>query len=208
MIKLRVLLFAIAVLAMGGILASLNGCGGSSGETPPSTVVTEIQHVVVIFQENRTTDNLFQDRTDQQRRRHRPTRNRLQWQSDRLKEVACRGLNPDHGHVLLHAMCHLNSAGQCQMAGRSWFPSRAMRAPTALRPTFVRLCGPRECSTILCAGGAIHIRRPHVPDQPGAELSGTSVHHFRNIGSIGRKQPVCGRNHKPAEHQAQDATRP
>jgi hypothetical protein len=55
--KLRILVFAIVVLAMG-TLVSLNGCGGSGGSTPPPG---KIQHVVVIFQENRTPDNLFQD---------------------------------------------------------------------------------------------------------------------------------------------------
>jgi phospholipase C len=51
--KLRILVFAIVVLATGGILASLNGVGATSGSL--------IHHVVVIFQENRTPDNLFQD---------------------------------------------------------------------------------------------------------------------------------------------------
>ena len=55
MIKLRVLLFAIAVLAMGGILVSLNGCGSSSGGSPTPPSAGKIQHVVVIFQENRST---------------------------------------------------------------------------------------------------------------------------------------------------------
>jgi hypothetical protein len=59
--KLRILVFAIVVLAMG-TLASLNGCGGSGSSTPtPTPPPGKIQHVVVIFQENRTPDNLFQD---------------------------------------------------------------------------------------------------------------------------------------------------
>jgi phospholipase C len=60
MIKLRILVFAILLLATGGTLVSLNGCGGGSG-SPPPPVVGKIQHVVVIVQENRTPDNLFQD---------------------------------------------------------------------------------------------------------------------------------------------------
>ena len=50
------------VLCTAGILISLNGCGGGGGApstTPPPT--QKIQHVVIIFQENRTPDNLFQD---------------------------------------------------------------------------------------------------------------------------------------------------
>ena len=46
-----------------GVLVSLNGCGGSrsishGGPPPPPG---KIQHVVIIFQENRTPDNLFHD---------------------------------------------------------------------------------------------------------------------------------------------------
>src|SRR5580698_2017391 len=49
------------VVCTAGILISLNGCGGGGGSsmTPPPT--QKIQHVVIIFQENRTPDNLFQD---------------------------------------------------------------------------------------------------------------------------------------------------
>src|SRR6266481_2051124 len=59
--KLRILVFAIAVLAMGGTLLSLNGCGGTGGSPPPPPPPGKIKHVVVISQENRTPDNLFQD---------------------------------------------------------------------------------------------------------------------------------------------------
>jgi phospholipase C len=46
----------------GLLLAGLNACGGgSSSMPPPPPVVSKIQHVVIIFQENRSTDNLFQD---------------------------------------------------------------------------------------------------------------------------------------------------
>jgi len=50
------------LVGLAGVLVSLNGCGGGSSQkstvTPPPT--QKIQHVVVIFQENRTPDNLFQ----------------------------------------------------------------------------------------------------------------------------------------------------
>src|ERR1700687_4327266 len=62
MTKLRILIFAILVLAVGGTLLSLNGCGGTGGSPPPPPPPPgKIKHVVVIFQENRTPDNLFQD---------------------------------------------------------------------------------------------------------------------------------------------------
>jgi phospholipase C len=44
----------LAVITGAGLLLGFNGCG--AGSTTPS-----ISHVVVIFQENRTPDNLFQD---------------------------------------------------------------------------------------------------------------------------------------------------
>jgi phospholipase C len=49
------------LLGAAAFLLSMNGCGGSSKTTftvpPPAS---KIQHVVIIFQENRTPDNLFQ----------------------------------------------------------------------------------------------------------------------------------------------------
>jgi phospholipase C len=50
-----------ALLSTAGFLLSLNGCGGggSAITVPPPTPT--IQHIVVIVQENRTPDNLFQD---------------------------------------------------------------------------------------------------------------------------------------------------
>jgi phospholipase C len=55
------MLFAIVLLAMGGALLSRNGCGATSGRSQPPPPPGKIQHVVAIFQENRTPDNLFQD---------------------------------------------------------------------------------------------------------------------------------------------------
>jgi phospholipase C len=55
------LLWSLLVLTAGFLLA-LDGCGGSGGSNPlpmPGPSSGKIQHVVVIFQENRTPDNLF-----------------------------------------------------------------------------------------------------------------------------------------------------
>jgi phospholipase C len=54
----------IGALAIVGaaLLGLMNGCGGSGGpNTSGSSGQAKIQHIVVIFQENRTPDNLFQD---------------------------------------------------------------------------------------------------------------------------------------------------
>jgi phospholipase C len=62
MVRPKMLLLWGLLVCAGGFLVSLNGCGGSSANSkspPPPT--QKIQHVVIIFQENRTPDNLFQD---------------------------------------------------------------------------------------------------------------------------------------------------
>src|SRR5271169_876114 len=54
------LCLSILVLSAGVLLLNLNGCGGG-GSTGSITASGKIQHVVIIFQENRTPDNLFHD---------------------------------------------------------------------------------------------------------------------------------------------------
>jgi phospholipase C len=56
------LCFSVLLFCAASLLLSLNGCSSSSPSTvtvPPSQGT--IKHVVIIFQENRTPDNLFQD---------------------------------------------------------------------------------------------------------------------------------------------------
>src|SRR5580704_12405716 len=58
------MLFVWALLICTAVfLVSTNGCGGGGGgsQTGPPPPTQKIQHVVIIFQENRTPDNLFQD---------------------------------------------------------------------------------------------------------------------------------------------------
>jgi len=52
-VSLSLLLFSAGVF-----LLSMNGCGGGSHST---IVPGKIEHVIIVFQENRTPDNLFQD---------------------------------------------------------------------------------------------------------------------------------------------------
>jgi phospholipase C len=57
--KLLILWFFLACLA--AIMVSLEGCSGTSNvHTIPPPPPGKIEHVVIIFQENRTPDNLFQ----------------------------------------------------------------------------------------------------------------------------------------------------
>jgi phospholipase C len=128
MIKLRILLFAImfaiVALAMGGPLVSLTRGGTSSGSTKPHGR-GKIQHVVVIFQENRTPDNLFQDPVlinrgaDIAQSGKDSTGNTIQ-----LKKVSLQvDYNPDHSHRSFKKMCDLNSVtGQCRMDGANLIP--------------------------------------------------------------------------------------
>jgi phospholipase C len=61
--RIRILTVTAAVLSLEALLLGLSACGGGAAtvvpEPPPPAAV--IKHVVVIFQENRTPDNLFQD---------------------------------------------------------------------------------------------------------------------------------------------------
>lgn len=50
----------VLLILCGAVLLGMDGCGGGSTKSPPPTS-GKIEHIVVIFQENRTPDNLFQD---------------------------------------------------------------------------------------------------------------------------------------------------
>jgi phospholipase C len=53
------LCLSLLVLAASSLLLSLNGCSSTTSTTTPPP--GQIKHVVIIFQENRTPDNLFHD---------------------------------------------------------------------------------------------------------------------------------------------------
>ena len=59
MVRLKVALLLGSVICLAGGLIGLNGCGGGigHGQIPAG----KINHVVIIFQENRSPDNLFHD---------------------------------------------------------------------------------------------------------------------------------------------------
>ncbi|HEV2395739.1 MAG TPA: alkaline phosphatase family protein [Candidatus Sulfotelmatobacter sp.] len=58
--RASLLLLVVVLFAIGLLIASMNGCGG--GLPPGNHILAgKFQHVVIIFQENRSTDNLFHD---------------------------------------------------------------------------------------------------------------------------------------------------
>jgi hypothetical protein len=63
MVRLQVALLLMVVMGAAGflIIISLNGCGGVAGNNSQPPPPGKINHVVIIFQENRTPDNLFHD---------------------------------------------------------------------------------------------------------------------------------------------------
>jgi len=112
------MLLSCLLVFTAAVLFTQNGCGGggSSSSTPPPS--QKIQHVVVIFQENRTPDNLFHDP------------NLIAKGAD----IASSGLNSkgqtiplaplpmavkyglDHSHTAFVEMCDVGAAG-CAMDG-------------------------------------------------------------------------------------------
>ncbi|HYY72433.1 MAG TPA: hypothetical protein VE778_02460, partial [Candidatus Bathyarchaeia archaeon] len=63
MVNRVVLCSAICLVGFATLLAHLTGCGGGGVTAPPPPppplAGQKIQHIVIIFQENRTPDNLF-----------------------------------------------------------------------------------------------------------------------------------------------------
>ncbi len=97
---------------------------GGNGNTASASITVsastgKIQHVVVIFQENRSTDNLFQDPVlisrgaDIAQSGKDSHGNTIPLQQ--LDITA--NFNPAHGHHAFIQMCDLNPAGQCRMDG-------------------------------------------------------------------------------------------
>jgi phospholipase C len=61
MVRLKLVVLLSVVIGLAGFLISLNGCGGGGANNNPPPGPGKINHVVIIFQENRTPDNLFHD---------------------------------------------------------------------------------------------------------------------------------------------------
>jgi phospholipase C len=122
--RLRVILASASLILMAALLIDLNGCGGSQSSTIP-TPPPPIKHVVVIFQENRTPDNLFQDPVLIGRNADIANSGKNSTgQTIVLKEGAlANDYDISHGHTAFKYMCDLNTAtGQCAMDGADRIP--------------------------------------------------------------------------------------
>jgi phospholipase C len=113
----------VGVFVMGCFLLGLNGCNGGSASPAGSS---KIQHIVVIFQENRTPDNLFQDSVLIGRGADiAQSGKNSKHQVIQLGEIdlGTAGNNPDnydlsHAHTAFVEMCDLNSSTNvCAMDG-------------------------------------------------------------------------------------------
>src|ERR1700721_4182758 len=115
------------MFCVGGFLLSLNGCGGGNKVSiPPPPPSSKIQHVVIIFQENRTPDNLFQDPVlikngaDIQNYGINSLHQTIPLSPIDLGTVGSSPQNYDlsHAHKAFVQMCDLNSStGVCAMDG-------------------------------------------------------------------------------------------
>jgi phospholipase C len=144
MSRLALVSFSILLFGTAAFLLSLNGCGGGSSSTANLTIPppnSKIQHVVIIFQENRSTDNLFQGLcispygNPSSCNSTNPTASQYDIANSGLNSsqqtvpltqidlgTAGFGTNPDnydlsHAHSAFVEMCDLNGSGACAMDG-------------------------------------------------------------------------------------------
>jgi phospholipase C len=140
----RLALFSISILlcCVGALLLSLNACGGSgTTAVPPSG--GKVQHVVIIFQENRTPDNLFQDQNLIAAGADIASSGvNSKGQTIQLSQIdlGTAGANPDyydlsHAHNAFVSMCDLNSStGQCAMDGADLIPITCQKGASGCPP--------------------------------------------------------------------------
>jgi phospholipase C len=161
MSRLALVSIFVLLLAAAGVLLSLNGCGGAGGGGGVSLASTnyDLPHVVIIFQENRTPDNLFQglclppNGSSSSCSSLSPTASQYDIATSGtdstgatitlgpidLGTVGTNG-NPDnydlsHAHSAFADMCDLNqSTGACKMDGANLIPTACNAGVTACAP--------------------------------------------------------------------------
>lgn len=116
MTRSAVVLILILLLFAGSSLLSLNGCGVVTS----SHQFSKIHHVVVIVQENRTPDNLFQDPILISRGAD-IAQSGIDSKGNTIplgKRNLTGDYEPDHSHLAFTKMCNIDeTTKQCQMDG-------------------------------------------------------------------------------------------
>jgi phospholipase C len=120
---------SILLFCGAGFLLSLNACGGGKATftvtPPPPPSSSKIQHVVIIFQENRTPDSLFHDQNLISAGADIASSGvNSQGETIALSpiDLGTNGSDPDnydlsHAHSAFVKMCDLNGSGACNMDG-------------------------------------------------------------------------------------------
>jgi len=159
----RLALLSISILLLGaaGFLLSLNACGGGGGSARVTSTGTNfnLPHVVIIFQENRTPDNLFQglclppNGTSASCNSVNPSASQYDIASSGTNskgsniplsplDLGTAGANPDtydvdHSHPSFVEMCDLNSStGICTMDGADLIPTECAGGALGCAPPF------------------------------------------------------------------------
>jgi phospholipase C len=159
----RLALLSISILLLGaaGFLLSLNACGGGGGSARVTSTGTNfnLPHVVIIFQENRTPDNLFQglclppNGTSSSCNSVNPSASQYDIASSGTNskgsniplsplDLGTAGANPDtydvdHSHPSFVEMCDLNSStGICTMDGADLIPTECAGGALGCAPPF------------------------------------------------------------------------
>ena len=165
MLRSKIILLWTALACVMGLLLNSAGCVGASSGTspnsnPPDPTSPKIQHVVVIFQETRTPDNLFHGLPG--------------------ADIANGGFNSKGKYipltrVSLHAWYDLDHSHGAfltmyddgKMDGADKIGMRC-GMPQGCPATPIQVCQPFRCRTLLQIGRDVHVCRSHVPDESGA----------------------------------------
>ena len=187
MVQPKTLLLWVLLLCAAGLLVASNGCGGGSSQvvTSPPPPSQKIQHVIVVFQENRTPDNLFQDpKLIQAGADIAQSGLNSQGQSIPLTPISLAGTyDLSHSHDSFIAMY---DGGK--MDGADKIPVICKSLPNCPPPNpQFKYINPSEAQPYFTLAENLYLRRSYVSNQSGPEFPGSSIHYFRHLS------PECAR---------------
>jgi len=127
MARTKVFLLWGLLVGAAAVIMGLNGCGGSASNStpPPPPPPQKIQHIVIIFQENRSPDNLFQDPVLIQKGADIQNYgvNSHGTKIPLWKQTLHTNYSPFHSHSSFLDMCDLDAVtNQCKMDGADLIP--------------------------------------------------------------------------------------